>query len=290
MLLCVIGLFVASCAGTPRYPNPLLEASGYLPFEPGALAYVFADIAAARPILEQAAIRELGEEEARRMLDRTRSVTAAWYAPASGKRFALAAWGKYPAKRVNMALGASRDWKKLRSPAGEWYWRSEERGLSLAMDTRQAFALAAAGSGSPKGPVQGTEIPAGFNEFRRQAALSFWLESPGSLLNQKLRDWAIPLEIPAERVFAGFVPLAEDQSRYEALLHIQLAGAAQARAIASLIALAQNYVPPEAAGPAAALALLFANPPVQDGARLTIKTAPLSGREAALLLTVFSVQ
>ncbi|MDR2477222.1 MAG: hypothetical protein LBD18_05510 [Treponema sp.] len=300
ILLCVIGLFVASCASSPQYPNPLLEESGYLPFEPGALAYIFVDVPASRPILENAAIREMGEQEARQMLDRTRSAAAALYVPAGGRRFALAAWGGYPARRVNMALGASRGWKKLRSPAGEWYWRSEERGLSLAMDTRQAFALAAASPGSPKGPAQGTEIPEGFNEFRRGAALSVWLESPGSLLNQKLREMAIPLEIPAERVFVSIIPLAEertalpaakpDETRYEALLQIQLASAAQARALAALFSFARNFLPADASGgPAAALSLLFANLPVQDGANLNIKTAPLTGREIALLFNVFSV-
>ena len=289
-------LLFASCASAPQYPDPLLEETGFIPFEAGALAYVFVDVPAARPILEHAAIREMGEQEARQMLDRSRSAAAALYVPGSGRRFALAAWGKYPAKRVTVALGASKGWEKRRSPDGEWYWRSEERGLSVALTTRQAFALAAKSPGDPKGPERGTEIPAGFNEFRRGAAFSLWLESPGSLINQKLLEMAIPLEIPAERVFVSVVPLAAeraakpDDARYEALLQIQLASAAQARAIAALVSLARTYIPPEAAGPAAALSLLFANPPTQDGANLNIKTAALTGREIALLFNVFSVQ
>ena len=295
-LLFVIVLLFASCASAPQYPDPLTDETGFIPFETGALAYVFVDVPAARPILEHAAIREMGEQEARQMLDRSRSAAAALYVPGSGRRFALAAWGKYPAKRVNVALGASRGWKKIRSPDGEWYWRSEDRGLSIAMTTRQAFALAAKSPGDPKGPARGTEIPAGFNEFRRGAALSCWLESPGSLINQKLLEMGIPLEIPAERVFVSVVPLAEeqaakpDETRYEALLQIQLVSAAQARALAALFSFTRNFLPADASGGSAAIAaILFANSPTQDGANLNIKTAALTGREIALLFNVFSV-
>jgi hypothetical protein len=168
------------------------------------------------------------------------------------------------------------------------------------MTARQAFALAASSPGSPTGPAQGTAIPEGFNEFRQGAALALWLESPSSMINQKLREMAIPLEIPAERVFVSVVPFAQDQAalpvaspdeaRYEALLQIQLASASQARALAALFSLARNFLPADSSGgPAAIAAILFAKPPTQDGANLNIQTAPLTGREIALLFTVFSV-
>ena len=290
-----------SCKTAPQFPDPVLGETGSVPLEPGALVYVFADVQEARPILDLAPLPGMNEKRSKEMLDRTRSAAAALYPAESGRRFQLTAWGSYPGAGAAVAFGADKNWKKRRSSGGLPYWYSARDRLSAALSANQAF-VAASLDDTPLEPFSappGLEAPDGFGAFSRGAALSCWLENPGALVSRVMAAAGIPLQLPAERIFVsvfrtagqggGAAAVAEE--RYEALLGLQFASAAQARSVVALFTLARALLPNSApgGGPAALAALLFANPPVQNGSSLNIKTAALTGTEIALLFNLFSV-
>ena len=296
--------FFISCKTAPKMPDPVREDMAYIPLEPGALVYVFADVQGARPILDLIPIQELDDKQSKQMLDRTRSAVAALYPADSGRRFQLTAWGRYPGFRAGVAFGLSKDWKKQRSAGGGFpYWYSAYSGLSMAMTGKQVFASAST-DGNPTDPFSappGIEVPEGLTEFRRGALVSCWLENPGPVINRIIEKIQIPLQIPAERILVSLFSIAGEDGaaetadrRYQGLLRIQLAGASQARALMTLFSMARAFTGGaqegrRAEGPEALAALLFANPPVQDGKNLTIKTAAMSEQEIALLFSLFSV-
>jgi hypothetical protein len=296
----VLAILINSCASAPQTSDPVLGEGEFIPLEPGALAYLFIDTKGARPVLDLIPIRELGDRQVRQMLGRTKTAVAALYPAESGRHYQLVSWGSYPGS-VGMALSLSREWKKQRSPGGAVYWFFPGNRISLALNTKQAYVSSSL-SENPCDPftVSGPELPPDFNEFRRGALLSCWLEKPGNTLNRLLEAMELPLQIPAERVYVSLFPFAEKETpekpaggshRYEALLRIETAGASQARALVTLISMAKIFASNAAddGGPAVLAAVLFANPPVQDGSRLNIKTAPLSEKEIALLFSLFSV-
>jgi hypothetical protein len=279
----------------------VLGGGEFIPLEPGALVYLFIDARAARPVLDLIPARELGDRQVKQMLDRTKTAVAALYPAESGRRYQLVSWGSYPGS-AGMALNLSREWKKQRSASGAVYWFFPGNRVSLALNTRQAHVSSSL-SEKPCDPFSsfGVAAPPDFNEFRRGALLSCWLEKPGDTLNRLLEAAGLPLRIPAERVYASLFPFAGEEAasgkaagdgpRYEALLRIEASGASQARALVALISMAKVFASNESGGdgaPAQA-AVLFANPPVQDGSGINIKTAPLSEKEIALLFSLFSV-
>ncbi|MDR1587030.1 MAG: hypothetical protein LBS57_06220 [Treponema sp.] len=295
-------LLFLSCATAPKTPDPVLEEGEFIPLEPGALAYLFIDARGARPVLDLIPIRELGDRQTRQMLDRTKTAVAALYPAESGRRYQLVSWGSYPGS-AGMAISLSREWKKQRSAGGAVYWFSAGNRISLALNTKQAYVSSSL-SETPSDPitVSGPELPPDFNEFRRGALLSCWLEKPGDTINQLFKAMDLPLQIPAERVYLSLFPFtgadeaasqkpAGDGSRYEALIRIEASGASQARALATLISMAKIFASNVSGdeGPVVLAAVFFANPPVQDGSRLNIKTAPLSKKEIALLFSLFSI-
>jgi len=296
--LCSLLFGFASCKTLPDFPDAVLGETDYIPLEGGAMAYIFADVQAAKPILELLPMAELNDKYARQMLDRTSTAVAAQYPPESGRRYQAAAWGAYPDFQAGMALGVSKNWKKQRSAAGGAYWHSSADRLSIALSSKQAFIAAWADDapGDPVAASPGVKLPEGLNEFRRGAILSCWLEDPGPRLNRIFEQAGIPLELPAERVFVSLFPAGQ---QYEAMIRMSFSSAAQARGLVFLFSLARNFMAPTAqasaqaganAGPMAALAaLLFANPPSQNGSDLDIKTSVLTEKQIALLFALFSV-
>ncbi|MDR0585190.1 MAG: hypothetical protein LBG57_12730 [Treponema sp.] len=302
-------LFLISCGTLPEVPgaDEMTEESEYIPLEGGALVYVLADVQKARPILELVQIPEMNEKQAKQMIDKTRYAAAALYPPESGRRFHLTAWGAYPGFRAAMAFSMSRNWKKQRSAAALPYWYSAKDRLSVALNAKQAFVSAPLND-VPLEPFfssPGVEAPEGFGEFRRGAIVSCWFEHPAAMAGAALEKMQIPLQLPAERIFVSLFPAAgrieaeggktageTESPQYEALIRIQVASAAQARALAALLTLARAFLPagiPEADGPASVAALLFARAPVQNGANLDIRTAALTQEDIALLFSFFSV-
>ena len=301
----LILLFLFSCQELPKTADVFPDDAEYIPLDSGASAYIIADVQNVRPILNFLNFNNINDEQFQQILDQTQYAVAGTYVTPNGEigkltsRYQLAAWGSYPASRAKIALGASKDWKKQRSQiTGDDYWHSAKDGISIAITAGRAFVSASAENAPDNPPniptdpfsaAPGTVIPEGFNQFRKGAALSMWIDNPGPSINQKLMEMGIPLELPAEQVFVSLFPA--DEHHYEARLRIQVDSEVQARALVMVFAFARGFLSLSAASDSSAIlgSILFANPPVQDGKSLDITTAPLTTREIALLLKMFSL-
>ncbi|MDR2576317.1 MAG: hypothetical protein LBC52_07740 [Treponema sp.] len=294
-----------------------------MPLDKGASAYVLIDVVKARPILEKISYIPTNDKNIKMMIDKTQSAVLAVFSPSSKetRRYQLVSWGNYPASGSSIAFGTNKDWKKRQSASFKTaYWHSDKAQMSVAVNSSRAYVLAAM-TKDPHDPVpssEGIKIPDGFGEFARGAVFSCWLSDPRSVFNQKLREMGIPLEIPAEQFFVSMFPadgqasvkqpvsasgaVSASQPMYEANIKIVVPSAAQARAVANVISFARAFMPTaplndsgsaindSAQNSAMALAsILFANPVVQEGNSLLIKTPPLGVNEIALLFPMFSL-
>jgi len=305
--LILLAITLLSCQSAPKMADVFRD--GRLPLEPGAYVYLLAEKDAI-PVLQRLMFNNINSAQLQQMADRTRFAAAAAYVAPNGKagalkpRYRLAAWGNYPASHAKMAMGSSKEWKKRRSPAsGADYWYSPQIGYAVAVTGAMALVATAAEAGSeapdPYSADPGTALPEGFAAFHKGSILSFWLSNPAPAINQKIKEMGIPIELPAEQVFVSLFPedergankrqAAEEQrtaeeQRYVARLQIQVPSASHARGLTMMFAFARNFIPPQSE-----LGILFANPPVQDENNLKIATAPLTVREIALLLKLFSL-
>ena len=289
----LIILFLA--CQTPPAPEFSFDDS-VVPLEPGAFVYLFADKNAG-PILEKFIPDTVDNKHLRQMIDLTQFAAAAAYAQIGGgvsinRGYRLTAWGNYPVSRARMALGAGRGWKKQRSAvSGTEYWSAQ--GISVAIIPGRALVSVDTGNqqkaADPFTAGLGTLLPDGFGEFRKGSVLSCWFDNPGIIINRRLEEMGIPIELPAERLFISFTPI--NGQRYEARLRILLPGETQARALAVVFTIAGGFLSPAtASGNTAVLAsILFANPPVQDRNSLNLTSAPLSVEDISLLFKMFSL-
>jgi hypothetical protein len=278
-----------SCQSAPEVPYTALAETGGILLESGASVYILADVKEARPIIDILPIQELKNRQTRQMLDRTNFCAAALFPQESNRRFQLVAWGDYQNSGAAMAFGMNRNWKKQRSAAGYPWWYSRTDGLSIALNPRQAFvsALSDNAPGDPVTAAPGVEIPEGFGEFRRGAPFSCWLDDPGLIINRMLNNGGLPVNFPAEKLFIVLFPAEEGQ--YEAVVRLQFESASLARGMAAIFTLAGSFVSLESGQNPLIFMLLFANPPVQSGRNLDIKTAVLSEDEIVQLLRSFPV-
>jgi len=309
-LLLLFAFFALSCQSTPKTTFTMPDENSSIPLDAGALGYIFIDVKNSRPILEYINFSGMNDKQFQPILDVTQFAAAALYLPLSPRRYQLAAWGNYPSSRAKMALGASKDWEKIRSPiSGDWYWYSEQQKLSIAINQKQAFVLAVRGnspadallnistdniSTDPFSAAPGVKAPDGFGAFSKGSVLACWFDNPGPLINQKLQTMGIPFEFPAQRFLISLFPVDEKQQKeqhYEAHLRIQVASEAHARALATVFNFARGFISPQGnADDTAVLAsILFAKAPVLNGKNLNITTAPLSGKELSLLFRIFSL-
>jgi hypothetical protein len=313
-LLFIICYLLFACKSAVQAPDqPPLE-SGIVPLDAGASAYILINAANARPILEGISYIPLNDKNVKQMLDRTQSAAVAVFSlsPEEARRFQLVSWGSYPASGSSIAFGTNKDWKKQRSASLNMvYWHSEKAQMSVAVSPSRAYVLAAM-TKTPRDPIaspEGIKIPGGFGEFARGADFSCWLSDPGPALNKILKGMGIPLEIPADQLFIRLSPADGDASAsqpesakqkiYEAHIKMTLPGATQARSVVSFLSMARVFMPPaqpsdEGSGTsentAAMLSsLLFANPVVQEGSSLLLKSPPLSVRDISLLFSMFSL-
>ncbi|GHV01653.1 hypothetical protein FACS189485_00420 [Spirochaetia bacterium] len=271
-------LFLGSCATAPRVPPLGPDSLGieYLPLDPGAQVYVFADVDAGRPILNRVSLGGIADGQAAGILDRTQYAVLALYPPAPSagaevpRTMQAAAWGKYPGAGAGFYFAFSKDWKKKKSVVGKSYWYSAQNGLAVALNSRQAFVAigegAAAGQNNAadsKNPLDpfaaspGTPSPEGFTEFRRGAALTLWLENPSAILNRFLDGMNLPLQIPAEELLIGLYPAPSAEfaaklsagkqtsenglANYEAILRIKTPSVSQARALVTIFSMARLF-------------------------------------------------
>ena len=240
------------------------------------------------------------------ILDKTNNAAIGVFLPTpeETRYFQLVSWGSYPASGSSLALGANKDWKKLRtSPTKPPFWYSENSQMSIVVTPKQIFVLSST-TKTPRTPIsapEGVKIPEGFLAFGKDSALSCWLSDPAPILKQKLNEMGVPLELPAEQLFISLFPLDRpaadtDQQMYEARVRIKFQFIGQARILTNLLYLARrNYVAPAKTGnpvqdgAAMMSSLLFANPAVQNEHVIMLKSPPLSASDIALLFSMFSL-
>jgi hypothetical protein len=156
----------------------------------------------------------------------------------------------------------------------------------MSIEQRQVFAFASLKDEplDPRPLARGVEIPKGFNEFRQVrdgfpvSPLSCWLEDPGLLLSRILAD--LPIRFPVQELFLNLYVMEENQ--YEAEIRLQFENASQARGMAAILNLARGFAPNNPMS-----AIFFANPSVQNGNNLDIKTNVLSEAEILNLFNIF---
>jgi hypothetical protein len=292
-------LFFVSCATAPKIVEPPFEGADFSVLPPGARVYLWAGVKEARPLLEVLSIGGLDGRDAAEILDRTDTAAAAFYPAETGRRFFLAGWGSYPSWRAGLSMAFSRDWKKLKSETGKRYWYSQSRGIGAAVGSKLAYAAEGDPFAAPDGdPVKS---PRGFEEFRKGCALAGWIPAPHEPVNRFLAVMEVPLQIPAEDFFFGIAGVEGGNEGWELRFRVRTPSASQARALVTLFSLARMFavnsasenigIPqgPDETGLRGLLPALFANLPVQDGADITLRSAPVRTEEFSLLFSFFSV-
>jgi hypothetical protein len=288
-------LVFVSCATSPKASSSQgVDGSpdfGLLPL--GAQVYLWADVKQGRPLLDALSFQGMDGRDARDVLDRTETAVAAFYPEQAGRRFFLAGWGSYPNTKAGISMAFSKDWKTVKSETGKKFWSSKSSGLGIAIGPSLAVA-------TDKDPFAsgGAVSPGGFEEFRRACVLAGWMPNPGEPLNRYLEAMEIPIKIPAEDFFFGAVRVGGTTSgvppgggdKWELVFRIRTPSPSQARALVTLFTMARMFIG-NASGAEGfgALALLFANTPVQDGADLSLRSGIMETKEIALLFNSFSV-
>jgi hypothetical protein len=297
--LLAAAVFVSCASRPPAGETP--PGMEFVPLNPGALVYVYADIASSRPILEAANLPGLGNRYAAEILDRSDNAALAFF-PGGGMSVQALVHGAYPASRANISFFFSRAWKKHKSERGASFWFSANDGISVALNKDQVFLGVKNRNGrglpaeearkpvDPFGPRSGQAVPDGFRAYREGAALALWIDDPAANLSAVLETLSIPLQIPAETCFAALDPLGDGS--YSGRIRMEFAQPSQARAILVLMTMAGALMPRMESGlegTAALASLILANPPSQDGSAVDLITAPLGPDEIALLFRPFSL-
>jgi len=299
LIICLTLFLVLSCRTVLKTPEPFDDAINSLPLEPGASAYVIADVKGARPVLDLLALPGMNQEQAALVLDRMNSMAIALYPEGSGRRIQLAAWGNVSSSHGGLVFGMNRDWEKTRCAAGHSYWYSKKDGLSVATGVKQAFAAQYA-AGLPLDPVthsSGVELPDGFHDFSRGTVIFCWMEDPGPAIKRIMDGMGIPLTLPAERVFISLFAAEENADttpeslpRYEALLRIETSSESDARTLLRLISLAHTFSGGASTDAKLSLMeLLLSNAPVQEGRFIRIKTPRMSAEDIAGLIRQLTI-
>jgi hypothetical protein len=301
----VLAVFLVSCATAPRISEPppggasFETGSGFSVLPPGARLYLWADVKEARPLLDVLSIGTLDGKDAAGILERTDIAEAAFYPEEAGRSFFLAGWGSYPVFSAGISMAFSRDWKKVKSPTGNRYWYSKNNNLGVAIGSNLAYAAA----GDPWAGVPGeastggetVQIPEGFETFRSGCVLAGWMPEPQEPINRFLAAAELPIQFPAEQFFFGAAKVQSGDedggSAWELVFRMRAPSAAQARALATLFAMARMFIGGATGGEglAAILPVLFANQPVQEGNDVIIRLPAMTAEETALLFSTFSV-
>jgi hypothetical protein len=304
-------LILVSCASNPRTAAPELPAA--LPYPPadfgslapGGLAYFYADLTRARPILTNITMEHVDMDQVARMLRRVDFLSGAVYPAGAPRRMMLHAWRRKGGIPGRMGLVFSPRWKKTASPTGRDYYHSSRYGLSVSIKKTDAFVS----DGDPFTAEQPVPPPENLKDLGWDPLIVGWLENAGTQINNFLSTTGIPMRIPTERILFGIYPYAAREPEgappdrddgpppagplYELRIRIETGNNTQARALAALIAIVRVFA--ENAGTGVdqefleTLRPLLANPPSQDGPDLLINTGPLDARGIALLLNRFSV-
>jgi hypothetical protein len=276
-------LFI-SCETIPKVP----DTPGTVPLANGASVYVIANVKQARPIIELLPIVELNSKQTRQMLEKTDFIAAAVFPQTNGRKIQIAANGNYPGLS-GLAFTFNKNWKKQRAESRGNYWYSKEDGLSISMNSNQAFIVSSTDK-APLDPItgaMGVTMPEGFNEFSRGYPVSCWLGDTSLLFNRVFNGEEMP-QFPVQHIFINFYPaeFSASQNQYEALIRLQFESALQSRGMAAIfnLALASGLISTEKSVFAS---ILLANPAVQNGSSLDIKTKRLTENDITLLFETF---
>jgi len=273
-----------SCQTAPKVQD---MPEGILPLSKGASVYVIANVKQARPIIELLPIKELNSKQTRQMLEKTDYFTAAIFPQTNVRKMQIAANGNYSGLS-GLAFTFNKNWKKQRSDSGGSYWYSAADGLSVAVNSNQAFAVSSAVPVDPVTSAGGITMPEGFYEFSRGYPVSCWLEDTDALINRIFNEKEIPIQLTVQYVFINLYPTDsyDSQNNYEALIRLQFENALQSRGMAAIFNLAAGLMSNDDSTLAS---VFFANPAVPNGRNLDIKTKRISEKDITLLLETFLI-
>ena len=300
-------MLLLSCRTAPPIMPGMEDEAVFIPLEPGGFAYIFIDVENSRPLIDNISFRgmDTSDRHFQRILNSTHSAMAAIYiqeGEPSGTRFRLAAHGNYPSGRARTAMRCSRHWRGRRSRTGDRYWHSSTGMISVSMNRNEAL-VATSLCDTPVDPFHsgtGTLIPEGFNEFRRGAIISCWLEDPRTFINQLLSEMGLNIVLPAEQLFVSLNPVpyvpnpagGAGELRYVGHIQIRVANPLLARNLSIALFVARNLIAAAAGtGDSAAAvmaSILLANPATATGSHLHIRTNAMSVEEISLLVAQFS--
>jgi hypothetical protein len=246
------------------------------------------NVSEARPILNNISFKGMQGSQLSDFFAMTKSAVAAFYPETAPRHFLAAARGAYPSSRANTSFAFSPSWKKRRSETGESYWYSPKDKLAVSLSPERAFVS----DGDPFVPSPGTTAPADFPSFRQGAVLAGWLDNSAGPINQFLEGRGIPIQIPGGQILFG---IQKSDTQYQATIRIETPSPSQAKALAAILSMARLFMPSskvtegESPDPMTVIGALFANPPMQDGPYLTLRTGLLDEKGIALLFNMFSV-
>lgn len=294
--------FVISCATPPKAGIKTKDsAPDFSILPPGGRLYLWADAARAKPILEALSINGFTGKDASQILDRTNTVIAAFYpvtveSGIPSRRFFLAGHGNYPNLMAGFSMTFNRNWKKIKSKTGNRYWFNKSSNIGMALGSKLAFVS----DGDPFeiGPVSGSQeksnAPDSFEEFRKPCVLAGRLNNPGALVNGFIAGLGIPLQIPAEELFFGFVRAGESAdaaASFAPVIKIRASSTSQAAALTGLLSIARMFIggATEGESPSAMLGHILSNTPVQEGEYVRLNAPPMSISQITLLFRSFAL-
>ena len=286
-MLCAI--IVVSCTSSPK-PGPALPdgAPDFSVLPDGGNVYLWADVIKARALLEALSFNGMKLSDASQVLDKTDTAVAALYPDTAPRRFFMAGLGKYPSFGAGISMGFSRDWKQVKSATGKRYWFNHVLNLGTALGSRLAFIS----DGDPLAPASGADpSPQDFEAFRKPCVLAGWINNAEAPLNRFLSGIAIPIQVPVESFYFGFIRAGEETGqteKYETTIRVRTPTPSQAGALVSLLSIARNFMGFGGGGNTSLMGLLLTNLPVQDGAELHLRIPPLSAEEIARHISSFS--
>ena len=299
-LATLAALLLAACSTSQTGLISETDGREYAPLAPGALVYMYADVAHMGPLLTILPIEALSQNEVTDMVKRTDTAMMAFYPNNEKRSFMLAGAGTYPTFGANMGLFFSSAWKKRRSETGASYWYSEKSRSALSLSAHQVLVSDA----DPFAPAPGVAIPEGFAAFRRDAVLALWLDDAAAPVNQFLKTFmesvgigqvlemlGVSLTLPVRQTMISVQAVNE---RYSALIRMGTPSASQTRGLLGILTLIKRFLPKtdgaSSASPLSIAALLFANDPQEDGLYLTLRTGEFDAQSLMALVSMFTAQ